>query len=98
MIEAIVIAKTIIPCVIRWVNVNQFDLSAKLMFEGVKGDEIIPFDNQVFAYGAVFIAVQSCQIRLWTGLARSGGGTAGTAIHQLCNASNWSILCSQTDG
>ena len=36
MIEAIVIAETIAPCIIWRVNVNQFDFPAKLGFQGVQ--------------------------------------------------------------
>ena len=75
MVESVVIGENICfsTSIIWWVNVNQFDLSAELLFEGVKGDEIIPFDNQIFAYRAVLIAIQICQLRLWRGLA--GWGT-----------------------
>ena len=36
MIKAIVIAETITPRIIWRINVNQFDLSAKLGFQGVQ--------------------------------------------------------------
>ena len=56
MIEAVVITKRIIPRVIRRVNVNQLDLPAKLRFERMQSQQVIPFENQVFTNYAVFIA------------------------------------------
>ena len=100
MVESVVIGENICfsTSIIWWVNVNQLYLPPKLLFEGVKGDEIIPFDDQVFPDRAVLIAVQIRQTRLWQGLTEWGGARKSPPIHQLCNASNWSIPCSQTAG
>jgi hypothetical protein len=35
VIEIIVVIKTVVACVIRWVNVNQFYFSSKVAFKGV---------------------------------------------------------------
>ena len=60
MIKRVVISKsaTFSFRIIRWINVNQFDLSAELLFEGVEGDEVVAFDDKVFAYRAVLISLK----------------------------------------
>jgi hypothetical protein len=35
VIKIIVVIKTVVACVIRWVNVNQFYFSSKVAFKGV---------------------------------------------------------------
>ena len=55
MVKIIVIAETITSSVIRWINVNQFDLSTELLFEGMERDEIVALDNEVFANRAVLV-------------------------------------------
>ena len=57
MIKVIIIAETVTSGVIWRVDVNEFDLSAELLFEGVEGDEVIAFDDKVFANCAVVIAL-----------------------------------------
>ena len=39
--------------VVRRVNVNQFNLSAKLVFEGVQSKQVVPLDEQVFPNYAI---------------------------------------------
>ena len=57
MVKTIVVAETITSGVIWRVNVNQFDLSVELLFEGVECNEIVAFDDEVFANDAVLIAL-----------------------------------------
>ena len=58
MIETVVITKRIVSGIIGWVYVNEFDLSAKLLFEGVECDEVVAFDDKVFSDDAVFVAFE----------------------------------------
>ena len=60
MVKTIVVAETITSGVIGWVDINEFDLSAELLFEGVKADEVIAFDDEVLAYRAVFVSLDVC--------------------------------------
>ena len=55
MVKTIIITETITSGIIRWINVNQFDLSAKLLFEGMECDEVVAFDDEIFANDAVFV-------------------------------------------
>ena len=59
MIKRVVISKssTFTFSVIRRIYVNEFDLSAELLFEGVEGDEVVAFDDEVFAYRVVVVAL-----------------------------------------
>jgi len=58
MIEIIIIAKRVIPRVIRRVNVNQLHLPAKLGFESVQGKQVVAFEDQVLADHAVLVAFE----------------------------------------
>ena len=51
MVKSVVISKSAAFSfrIIRWININQFDLSAELLFEGVKHYEVVAFDDDVFA-------------------------------------------------
>ena len=55
MFETIIVVKTIPINIIRRVDVNQFDLSSELLFEGMESDEVVAFDDKVFANRAVFV-------------------------------------------
>ena len=55
MRKTIVILERIIFCIIRRVNVNEFDLSTELLFKGVECDEVVALDDEVFADCAVLI-------------------------------------------
>ena len=65
MIKRVIISKsaTFSFRIIRRINVNEFDLSAELLFQGMECDEVIAFDDKVLAYRAVFIAL-GCPSRL----------------------------------
>ena len=56
MVKTIVVAEAIGSRVIRWINVNQFDLSTELLFEGVERDEVVAFDDDVLANDTVFVS------------------------------------------
>ena len=64
MIEGIVVGENICfsTCIIRRIDINQFDLSAKLLFEGVECDEVVAFDDKVFAYCAIVVALDLCNV------------------------------------
>ena len=58
MIERIIIGENIrfSTCIIWRVNINQFDLSSELLFESMECNEVIAFDDKVFADRAVVVA------------------------------------------
>ena len=58
MVKAIIVAETITSGVIRRVNINQFDLRAELLFEGVECYEVVALDDEVFAYRAILISLK----------------------------------------
>ncbi len=58
MVKVIVVTEAVGPRVIGWVNVDEFDLSAKLLFEGVERDEVVALDNEVFTDNPVRISLQ----------------------------------------
>ena len=58
VVKTIVIAKTITSGVIRRVNIDQFDPPVELLFEGVEGDEVVAFDDEIFADDAVLISLK----------------------------------------
>ena len=51
MIKGVIVGKAVCGATgVKWrVNVNEFDLSAELLFEGVECDEVVALDNEVFA-------------------------------------------------
>ena len=60
MVKGVIVGKTVCGATrVKWrVNVNQFDLSAELLFEGVECDEVVTLDDEVFAYHAVRISFE----------------------------------------
>lgn len=60
MIESIVISEDVrlSTCIIRRVNINQFDLSTKLLFEGMECDEVVALDDEILAEDAFFVALE----------------------------------------
>ncbi len=65
MFKTIIVAKTIAINIIWWVNINQFDLPAELLFEGVEGNEVVTFDDEVFAYNPVFVPFECANFVLF---------------------------------
>ena len=55
MVKTVVITETISSCVIRRVNVNQFDLATELLFKRVKRDEVVTLNNEIFADNSVLV-------------------------------------------
>ena len=47
MVKSIVVVEAIIACVIRRVNVDKLDFVLESRFEGVEGDEIVAFEEEV---------------------------------------------------
>lgn len=58
MVKVIVIAETITSGIIGWVDIDKFDLSAKLLFDGVECDEVVTLDNKVFTNDTVLISLK----------------------------------------
>ena len=56
MVKTIVVTETIGSGVVGWVDVNEFDLPVELLFEGMEGDEVVAFDDEVLANDTVFVS------------------------------------------
>ena len=50
-----IVTETIGSRVIGWIGVNEFDLSAELLLEGVECDEVVAFDDEVFTDNPVLV-------------------------------------------
>jgi len=58
MIKIIVIFERIFTSVIWRINVNEFDLAAELLLEAMQDDEVVAFDNEIFAQGPISISAE----------------------------------------
>jgi hypothetical protein len=57
MVKVIVVTEAVGSRVIGWVDVDEFDLSAKLLLEGVECDEVVALDNEIFTNNSVCISL-----------------------------------------
>ena len=53
MTEFVVIFKTVFPCIVWRVNINQLHFTFKLFGKRMQGNQIIAFDNEIFGWCAV---------------------------------------------
>ena len=54
MIEAIIVIKAIITCIVRRININEFDFPSKTLFQTMQNDKIIPFDDKIISIFYLF--------------------------------------------
>ena len=54
MIKFVVIFKTIISRIVRWVNINQLNFSSKAFFQTMQNDKIIPFNDKIISIFYLF--------------------------------------------
>ena len=52
MRKFIVIFKTVFPCIVWRVNINQLHPAFKLLGKRMQGNQIIAFDNEIFGWNA----------------------------------------------
>ena len=53
VVEFVIVRKRIVPCVVRRVDVDELHFPREFLFEGVEGDEVVAFDDEIFGDRAV---------------------------------------------